>query len=121
MDVLQAAPFVIGDDNAQPGFVVLVPPAGNIGDGQTAFDQFLFQLITDHDMEMIGNLVGFGTDKGGLYLVDSLVELCHCDGAELFWENGLETGIDGLPPSVTSAYVVLPEAGVGFIGAPAGV
>src|SRR5258707_521635 len=82
VNVLQTASFIVRDGDTQPRCVVFVPPAGDIGYGKAAFDELLFQFVSDHDMEMIRDLVGFSADQGGLYFIDGLVELPERDGAQ---------------------------------------
>ena len=89
MDVLETASFVIRNGDAEPGLIILVPPPGDITYGKASVQQPFFQLIADHDMKMVGDLVGFRTDQGWLDLIDAVVKCFQRDAAELFGKEAL--------------------------------
>src|ERR1700722_4103163 len=70
---------------------------------------------------MVGHLVGFGADKGGLDFVDTLVEICGRNGLQTVWEGILQAGIDRSPPIEASTDIVLPKPGLGFVYTERGV
>ena len=115
MGILQAAVLVIGHVHTQILFIQGVPDGGNILDFQRAADQLLFDLVTDHHVEAIGQLVGLGADEGGLCLVDCLVELLGSDVLQLFGEEALHPGINGLNEGQGAADEILIESGLALV------
>jgi len=68
-------------------------------------------------VEMIGDLIGFGSNEGRGDLVDGPIKLFDAYAVERLGEDGLQAGIDGFPPGEASADVVFPKAGLGFVDA----
>ncbi len=120
MDILQHAVLGLGRDHAQVGPVALVPGLGQIAHGQTAFEHGQLEVEADHDVEVVGHLVGVGADERALDLVDRPVELLEGHRAELLGEGCLEQRVVVPPEGARAADQVLPQARLALVDARGG-
>jgi len=110
VDVLEDAVFVVGGRDAKVALVGGAPGVGQVGDGESAFEEVEAQLEADHDVEVVGDFVGVGADEAGGDGVDGVVEGVEVDGSELVGEGLLELGVEVVPEGAGAAYEVFPEA-----------
>ena len=54
-----------------------------------ALDQHDLELQAQHDVQVVGGLVGIDADEGRLHLVDGLVEVLQADAIQLGREQAL--------------------------------
>ncbi len=87
MAVLQYTAPVIRYLKAQVLPVQPVPFTGQVMYGQFTAQQPLFQLVADHDMQAVGDLIRFDAHQGGTRLVDRLPELQSGDALHIFRES----------------------------------
>ena len=115
--ILEAAFPVAGHVNAQVLLIECIPPLGHIPDLQGACDQGLFNLVADHDVQAVGQLVGLGPHQTGLGLVHGPVEHLLGDPCQLLWEVGGDIGEDGVDKGTTAADDILVEAALALMDA----
>ena len=75
MHVLQAALLVVGHVEPQIFFIFRVPERGHLIRRDLAVDEGLFQLVADHDVDAVGQLVRVHTVQARTRYVDRLVQL----------------------------------------------
>lgn len=74
MHVLQDAIAVIRGADAKIRFEAFVPGFGQVFDSQLAFQHLQLEVEAQHDVQVVGHLVGVGADERALDLVDRAVE-----------------------------------------------
>ena len=94
-----------------------VPPLGHIPDLQGACDQGLLDLIANHDVQAVGQLVGLGPHQAGLGLVHGPVEHLLGDPCQLLREVGGDIGEDGVDKGTAAADDILVEAALALVDA----
>ena len=72
--VLQAAVAVVGRGDAEVGLEARAPGLGQVLDREPALQQLQLQVEAQHDVQIVGHLVGVGADQRALDLVDGAVE-----------------------------------------------
>ena len=120
MGILQHALGVVGHVHAQILLVEPVPGLGQVLDLQGAGDQLLLQLVPDHDVEGVGELVRLRADEAGLALVDGQVEVVGGDVLERLGPQLLDVGQDVGEEGFAAADDVLIEPALGLVDAHAG-
>ena len=63
MNVLQHAAAVVGRSDAKVGAQALLPRLGEIPDGKLALEQRDLEIEAQHDVEVVGDLIGIGADE----------------------------------------------------------
>ena len=86
------------------------PRLGQVLDGQLALQHLQLKVKAQHDVQVVGHLVGFGADEGALHLVDGPVEGVEGDAAQLLGKGSLEARIVEPPEGEAAAHEVLPQA-----------
>ena len=56
-----------------------VPCLGEVLDSQRSFQQLLLKLVAQHDVEVVGDLIGLNADEAGLHAVYRPVERVELD------------------------------------------
>ena len=74
MHVLQAAVAVVGRHHAQIGVHSLAPGFRQIFHRQAALQHLQLQIEPQHDVEIVGHLVGVAADQRARDLVDGAIE-----------------------------------------------
>ena len=120
VDVLQAAVGVIGYIHAEVLFVLGVPCSGQVGHGQRALHQRLLQLIADHDVQRVGQLVSLGADQAGLGAVDGAPDLLGSDIGQLIGEDFPQGRVEEADKGAAAADKVLKQAGLALVEAHCG-
>ena len=117
MAVLEASLPVAGNIHAQIFLVQPLPLRRNVFDRQRPTDQLLFDLVAHHDVQAVGQLVGFGTDERRLRLVDGAVEHGFVHIRQLLREQLLQLRENGMDKGGTSADDVLIEPALALVNA----
>jgi len=68
-----------------------------------------FEIKAQHDVQVVGCLVGFDTNERRLNFVDCPVELFHLNAAELLGEALLQLRVVGLPEGPAAPYEIFPQ------------
>jgi hypothetical protein len=117
MDVLEY-PFRIGfRRDPQILLHLSIPQGGQIFRLNLALDQVLFDLETQHDVEIIGQLVGFHADERRLHTVDRSVKSIDIHGAQLILEGLLQYRIEEAPKGAGAPDAIFPQAGLALVNA----
>ena len=117
MDVLQTAVGIVGHIDAEVLFILGVPGGGQVGHGQCALHQGLFQLIAHHDMQGVGQLVGLGADQARFGAVDGAPDLLGGDVGQLRGEQLLQRRVQVVDKGAGTAHQVLKQAGLALVNA----
>ena len=72
--VLQAAVAIVGRRDAEIGFHARAPRLRQILHRELAFQHFQLEIEAQHDVEIVGHLVGVGADERTRHLVDGAVK-----------------------------------------------
>ena len=96
MHILHHAVAVVGRGDAQVGGVARVPGIGQVADRQLAFQQRQFEVEAQHDVQVVGHLVGLDANQRALDLVDRAVERDPANLAELLGEVRLQPRVEEL-------------------------
>ena len=115
VDILHHAIGVAGRGQAEEILHALVPGGGQVFDLQAAFHQGNFKLQPQHDMQVVGGLIGFDPDQRGLDAVDGAVEIQQSDMAELIGEVGLQARVKEFPEGQRAPDQVFPHARLAFM------
>src|SRR5437870_115573 len=75
MDVLQATVAIIGWTNPKVMLITFVPSAWKIADRKLAFEHLELELKSNHDMKIIGQLIGLGPDERSLNFINRAYEV----------------------------------------------
>ena len=118
--VLQHAPAVVRHVHAQVFLVHAVPQPGQLVHLHIALHHQLLDLIADHDVHGIGQLVGLGADQGGLGLVHRRVEHLGGHALQLLREQLLHHRQRRLAEGQAAADQVLIEAALTLVQAHGG-
>ena len=118
--VLQYSQRVVGREDTQVLLHFGVPELWKIGELYLALQYQVFDLEAQHDVEVVGYLVGFDADEGGLDAVDGLIEGFDANPFQLSGKDLLETGQPEGPEAATAADDVLPHPGLRFVHAQRG-
>ena len=113
--ILKAAFLVVGNIHAQIFLVQALPFSRYILHFQGTANQPLFDLITDHNMQTIRQLVSLGADQAGLGLIHGPVELFRIHTFQLLREEFLHLGEDSLDKRLAAANDVFIETALAFV------
>ena len=110
VDVLQAALRVVRGLTPSVSWYFWFQAAGRSAVGQVAAEQSLFELETDDDVQVIGDLVGLNPDQAGADVVDRGQELVEGDVAEGLMKDPPGQGKPVHPEGPAPPHGILPEA-----------
>ena len=114
VNVLKAAQPVFLDLEPKPLAHHAVPHVRQVRDAQVALKHLLLNLIPDHDVEVVGDLIGFHTDESGFDLVGDEVHRRGIEDRNL-WEGLVEPRPNNAPEGFGSANLVLPKTGLRLV------
>ena len=93
VDVLQAPFRVTGWTDPQALFHEIVPGLGDAANGELAAEDALLQVVAQHDVQRIGELIGIHADQAAAHAVEVPVEILQAPfgpaHAEVFFEQRL--------------------------------
>ena len=92
MHVLQAAVAIVGRLDAEIGAHARAPRFGQVLHRELAFQHFQLEIEAQHDVQIVGDLVGVGADQRPRDLVDGAVEGRQRHICELIGEGALQRG-----------------------------
>ena len=107
--VLQASQAVVRGHQPQVVLHGGVPGLGDLPDLKASLQKRQLQLEAQHDVEVVGHLVGLDPHQRGLDAVDGPMEVVQAEAGQLLGEGGHQAGIVVDPEGSTSADQVLPE------------
>ena len=116
MDVLEAAFGVVFGFEAEEFFEGFVPGGGDVGDLEFAGEEGALELETEKDVEVVGGFVGLHADAGVGGSVDADEELVEVEFLKV-GEELVGAREPFFPEGATTADVVFPESGLGFVNA----
>ena len=114
VNVLKAAQPVFLDLEPEPFAHHGVPHVRQVRDAQVALEHLLLDLIPDHDVEVVGDLVGFHTDEARFDLVGDEVHRGGIEDRNL-WEGLVEPRPHNAPEGFGAANLVLPKSGLRLV------
>ena len=117
VNVLQATVRIVIGRDAKVAVESFVPDAGQFGRLQIAGQHCLLQLKPQHDVQVVGDFVGFDSDERWPNIVDGPVKLFLCHIQEGIWKRGLSFREEVLPESWTAANEILPHPRLRFVDA----
>ena len=95
--------------------IAVAPGFGQVADGEIAFEHGQLEVESQHDVQVVGDFVGFDADQRSLDLVDCPIEGLQRHLTELFGEDGLKPGIVELPETPAAPDPVLPKARLALV------
>ena len=105
------------DDGRRPDQrrAALVPGLGQIANAERSGDQRDFELVSEHDVQMIGDLVGRDPDHAGPHDIDVAVEALGIEPPHRVGEQFLQAREHIVPERAAAADMVLPQPRLGFL------
>ena len=91
--VLQHAFRIVGGDDAQVFLHFLVPDPRQVFRARPAFNEILLDFEPEHDVEIVGELIGLDSNQRRLYAIDGRVELFPVEGTQLMMKGLLQHGV----------------------------
>jgi hypothetical protein len=74
VSILEAADSIVARRGAEVSRVELAPRAGQIGCFEIAREKRALELEADHDVDVIGQLVGLNANEARLHMIDDASE-----------------------------------------------
>ncbi len=115
MHVLHHALGIVGRGEPEVIAHLVVPGRRQVGDRQAVFGQGDLEVEAQHDVQVVGRLVGLDPDQRRFDLVDGAVEGGQIDVGQLFGIEALQAGVEALPERQAAADEVLPESRLRFV------
>ena len=115
MHVLQAAITIVWRHKAERCRHLSTPGLGKIFHAQAAIKQLQLQVEAQHNMKIVGDLVGIASDQGPVDFVDGAIEGFKPNVPEMVRKCALQSGIKMLPETPAAADYVFPKAGLAFV------
>ena len=93
VNVLQAAFHIIRRTNVQALLKIGIPGFRQVGHGQRAFEHFLFQVVAQHDVHRIGQLIRIHADAAAAHADQQSIQV----GFFPFWPADLQIFLEQRP------------------------
>ncbi len=115
--ILHHAVSVIWWNDAQVRPVALAPGFSQVTHRQGSFQQGDLEIEAQHDMQVVGDFVGFGADQCAGDFVYCPVKFIQCGVAQLLREGLLQERKTVFPKLAAAPHDILPQPGLALVQA----